>query len=41
LKVAGQWRDHERWALTAEEWLDMKTEIVSGQKGIGEVVSVE
>lgn len=36
LKVAGQWRDHERWALTAEEWLDMKTEIVSGQKGIGE-----
>jgi ribosomal-protein-alanine N-acetyltransferase len=22
LKIAGRWRDHERWALLAEEWSD-------------------
>jgi ribosomal-protein-alanine N-acetyltransferase len=25
LKVGGRWRDHERWALLAEEWRDQKT----------------
>ena len=24
LKVAGEWRDHERWALRAETWLDSR-----------------
>src|SRR5262245_22992851 len=24
LKVAGRWRDHERWAIIAEEWLESR-----------------
>ncbi len=23
VKIGGRWRDHERWALTVEEWRDM------------------
>jgi ribosomal-protein-alanine N-acetyltransferase len=25
LKIAGQWRDHERWALLADEWRPLAT----------------
>jgi ribosomal-protein-alanine N-acetyltransferase len=24
LKIAGQWRNHERWALTREDWKPVK-----------------
>jgi ribosomal-protein-alanine N-acetyltransferase len=26
LKIGGRWRDHERWAILAEEWRDRRTE---------------
>jgi ribosomal-protein-alanine N-acetyltransferase len=25
LKIRGRWRDHERWALLAEEWRPVRT----------------
>ena len=25
LKIGGRWRDHERWALLAEEWRDLRS----------------
>jgi ribosomal-protein-alanine N-acetyltransferase len=32
LKIAGRWRDHERWAITVEDWRMLKATHRSGEK---------
>ncbi len=32
LKIAGRWRDHERWAIIAEDWKSLR-ELTAGVKG--------
>ena len=29
LKIGGRWRDHERWAITAEEWKTYSRRVIS------------
>jgi ribosomal-protein-alanine N-acetyltransferase len=32
LKIGGRWRDHERWAILAEEWRGKRRRKISGKK---------
>ena len=31
LKIAGRWRDHERWAINAEHWKALRAATRSGR----------
>ncbi|HVW16819.1 MAG TPA: GNAT family protein [Solirubrobacteraceae bacterium] len=33
LKIAGQWRDHERWTLRADEWREVRRRSLAGAGG--------
>ena len=39
LKIAGRWRDHERWALLAEEWAPLSGARLRSRANFGTTVS--